>query len=120
MKQIRFDQLPTDVLVRYLAGYVKVCAIATDMGDSQVNNLGMKRTAEIYWLLHSRGAESRAPLRELLKDDDPSVRMAGALPALEFAPDEAERVLNAIAASEQCLVGLNAQMMLSEWRKGTL
>ncbi|MCL2658882.1 MAG: DUF2019 domain-containing protein [Betaproteobacteria bacterium] len=120
MKKIGFDQLRTEVLVSYVAGYAKVCAIATDMGDSQISNLGIKKRFELHRLLRTRGREAQVLLREMLQDDDPSVRMAAAYPALEFAPEEAERVLEQIAATEQRFVGLNAQMLLQEWRKGTL
>lgn len=119
MNHTGIEQLSTDELVRYLAGYAKVCSIATDMGDSEINNLGAKRKREIYRVLRSRGRDAHAPLRELLKNDDPSVRTAAAIAALEFSPKEAEQVLVEVAATEQRFVGFNAQILLSEWRKGT-
>jgi hypothetical protein len=82
-------------------------------------NKAADEIAAIYRELRTRSSNATAGLLSLLHDADPSVRGWAAAHALEFAPEQGIPVLQQLAASPG-LVGLNAEMTLSEWRAGRL
>lgn len=92
---------------------------ATESGDYRVANRNHDLVAEIYSELRVRGADAQRQLLILLDDVDPHVRGWAAAHALDFAPDRGERVLRRLVA-EQGVAGLNAEMTLEEWSKGSL
>lgn len=59
-------------------------------------------------------------LRELLGHAERGVRLWAASHALEFAPEEAQRVLDNLVLLKGSLVGFSAEMTLREWRAGRL
>jgi hypothetical protein len=90
---------------------------ASERGDYRRANPQHDIVAAIYRELRRRG-EGEA-LLPLLAHDEPAVRSWAGAHALEFSPQEGERVLEELAA-EAGVVGLNAQMTLETWRKGEL
>lgn len=82
-----------------------------------VTNANHDIVADVYRELRRRGSESI--LLALLDNPDAGVRAWAASHALEFAPDQGEPVLKALA-SDEGLLGFSAEMTLREWRKGTL
>jgi hypothetical protein len=69
--------------------------------------------------LRRRGPEAQRTLLPLLHHPHPDVRGWSATHALGFAPDEALPVLRALA-KEPGIPGLDAEITLEEWEKGTL
>jgi hypothetical protein len=93
---------------------------ATAAGEYRTANRRHDEIVAIYHELVRRGSEGRTALLSLLEHDDLSVRVWAAVHSLQFAPAEAEAVLEAIAQSPPGLVRLAAEYSLEEWRKGTL
>jgi hypothetical protein len=91
---------------------------ATVAGDSNSANEAYDRLAAIYRELREEGQRER--LLSLLHHAVVAVRTWAAAHALEFAPDEGERVLTEIAATDQGILGLDAEQTLSVWRNGEL
>ena len=69
--------------------------------------------------LKARGIEAERQLLKLLDDPDPGTRCWVAGSVLEFAPEEAERVLTEIAKHVSGLVGFSATRTLEQWKAGT-
>ena len=78
-----------------------------------------ERLALAYRTLRARGLGSQVKLLDLLRDSDAGVRGWVASHALEFSPEKGEPVLVELAA-QPGVVGLDAQMVLEEWRAGRL
>jgi hypothetical protein len=91
---------------------------ATAEGDSRSANAAHDRLAAVYRELRAEG--ERARLLPLLKHAHPAVRTWAAAHALEFAPDQGERVLEEVAATEHSILGFDAKQTLSVWREGGL
>jgi hypothetical protein len=92
---------------------------ATVAGDHEGANRHHDILAAVYRELRARGASAQQALLPLLQDPDDGVRSWAAAHALEFAPEQAEPVLTAVAESRG-VSAFNAKMTLREWRKGTL
>ena len=87
-------------------------------GNSAETNEAANFLSAAYRELRRRNQE--AVLSVLLEDPDPSVRGWAGSHVLEFAPDEAEPVLMALAADDLGIISFNAEMTLEEWRAGRL
>ena len=92
---------------------------ATEAGDHEAANAAHDVIAPAYRELRSRGIDAQRALLPLLQHPDPSVRGWAAAHGLEFAPDQAEPALEALADLGG-IGGLDAKMTLSVWRKGDL
>jgi hypothetical protein len=92
-------------------------AEASASGDSGKANKAHNALAEIYRELRREGSEERLSL--LLRHPNPAVGAWSGAHALEFAPEEAKRVLEDLAKRED-LIGFNAQQTLAVWREGKL
>ena len=73
----------------------------------------------VYRELRARGKTAQNALLPLMTDPDDAVRGWSAAHALEFAPEQAEPVLTALADSRG-VSAFSAKMTLREWRKGNL
>jgi len=73
----------------------------------------------IHHALRDRGPQTAALLLPQLRHEHPSVRCWAALHTLEPAPDAALPVLEEISRQDD-LVRFAAQMLLAQWRDGTL
>lgn len=75
--------------------------------------------AAIYRARRARGLAAQLELLPLLQHETTGVRTWTASHALEFAPEQALPVLEELA-SDEGIIGFNAQTTLSEWRAGRL
>ena len=87
-------------------------------GDSVKANQAHDVVAAVYRHLREHGEQRQ--LLPLLEHSDPGVVGWAAAHALEFAPQEGERALTDLASRERGIIGFDAEMTLSEWRKGKL
>lgn len=92
----------------------------TESGDYKKGNRCAKRVAEAYAELRRRGCLAQRSLLVLLDHADPHVRGWAAAHALEFAPDDGEAALRALAADGDGIVAFNASMTLKTWEQGAL
>lgn len=72
-------------------------------GRYKVANNAFERLASVVRGLHRRGPEAQNELLALLNDDQLTVRGWAAAPILEFAPEQAEAVLEQIASGPKSL-----------------
>ncbi len=68
--------------------------------------------------LRSRGLEAQRQLLKLLADPEPSTRCWTATSVLEFAPSEAEQVLEELSRTQRNATGVTAHFTLKQWREG--
>jgi hypothetical protein len=68
--------------------------------------------------LRSRGPEAQRQLLKLLADPEPSTRCWTATSVLEFAPSEAEQVLEELSRTQRNATGVTAHFTLKQWREG--
>jgi hypothetical protein len=94
-------------------------ARATEAGDYKAANEAHDVIAPGYRELRTRGLQAQRALLPLLEHPDPGVRGWAAAHGLEFAPDQAEPTLEALAGVDG-LGGSSAKMTLQVWRKGDL
>lgn len=110
--------------VEALVNWYKELAIshgqATIAGDYKAANKAHDLIAAIYRELRFRGSDAQFALLVLLDDSNRRVRCWAAAHALEFAPDQGEKVLVEIAESEPGPTRLSAEMTIQEWRQGKL
>jgi hypothetical protein len=119
MKPVNVETADTETLLAEYRASAVAHGIATEEGDHRKANRHHDAIAKIYGELRHRGDEARRVLLVLLDDINPHVRAWAAAHALDFAPDRGEPVLRRLA-SGQDVVGLNADMTLQEWQKGSL
>jgi hypothetical protein len=112
----RLDALADDELVVRYAHAARMHREATLTGD-RPTNAEADLIAAVYRELRRRGGEPA--LLPLLSSPDEGVRCWAAAHAMEFAPEEGEPVLLALAESSG-LLAFNAEMTLREWRAGRL
>lgn len=116
------DVVSADVetLVRTYREAAVAHGVATEAGNYRAANRHHAALAEVYRELRKRGDKARFELLPMLDDVNAHVRTWAAAHALEFAPEQGEAVLNRLASGGPSFVRLNAEMTLSEWRKGSL
>jgi Domain of unknown function (DUF2019) len=68
--------------------------------------------------LRARGVEAQRQLLKRLADPDPSTRNWTAGAVLDFAPSEAEQVLEELSSSQRNTLGFSADWTLKQWREG--
>jgi hypothetical protein len=92
---------------------------ASEKGDHESANAQHDLIVQALRVLRSTpGGEGQA-LRSMLTHEDLHVRCWAATHFLRVDPEEAIAVLDGLT-SARGVVGLNAKMVLSEWRKGRL
>jgi hypothetical protein len=114
------SDMTTETLKEVVTRYTDAAAAhyeATENGDHRQANPQHDIVAAAYRELRRRGSET--VLLPLLEDPRPGVRSWAAAHALEFSPQEGERVLEELRTGPG-LAGLNAQMTLDTWREGNL
>lgn len=107
-----------DLLQRYASAAIAHSAASTS-GRYRVANSEHDVIQMTYRELRSRGKSVQRALLGLLDHPKEAVRGWAAFHALEFAPEDAEPVLEALSKSPG-ISGLDAGITLKEWRKGTL
>jgi len=119
MKKIDVAKSEVQSLVAEYRASAVAQSVATESGDHRKANRHHDVIADIYRELRRRGRDAQAALLPLLDDIDPRVRAWAAAHALEFAPDRGQPVLNRLRSAGG-VVGLNAEMTLEEWSRGSL
>jgi hypothetical protein len=89
------------------------------IGDSKSANKAFDEETAIRHELARRGEDALKLLLPLLKSSDPWVRYDSSAPALFFAPNEAEPVLEELTRQPRSL-GVSARMTLQQWKSGKL
>lgn len=108
---------PNDELVTYYSDAARAHGEATFVGNPKAANKAADIVAAIYRELRTRRAQQF--LVPLLYSNEPYVRNWAAAHALEFAPEQAEPVLEAFVGSRGFLA-IDARMTLKLWREGKL
>jgi hypothetical protein len=93
---------------------------ATEAGDHVAANLAHDALAEVYRELRRRGADAQRALILLLEHTDVGVRAWAGAHALEFCPEQGERVLMRVAQIPRSLISFSAEMTLRQWHDGKL
>ena len=119
MKKLDIEASATTTLIEAYRAAAAAHGAATEKSDYRKANRHHDVVAAIYRELRTRGDAAQLELLALLDDLDPHVRGWAAAHALDFAPERGERVLRRLASSGGA-VGLNAEMTLREWTKGSL
>jgi hypothetical protein len=119
MSKLKTRRIDTATLLARYRAAAAAHGAATESGDYQTANRNHDLLAQIYRELRSRGTDAQHELLIFLNDIDPHVRAWAAAHSLEFAAERGEQVLRRLAA-EPGVVGLNAEITLQEWLKGSL
>jgi hypothetical protein len=109
--------LSTSELVAYYREAARAHARATLDGNSLAAYENAAVIAAVHRELRQRHRQSA--LLALLDDPERGVRGWAGAHALEFAPEQAEAALSALAESSD-LIAFDAEMTLQEWRAGRL
>jgi hypothetical protein len=112
-------KMPCSSLIQLFAEAAAANIRAWEDANPQLANKAYDVQANVYRELRSRGIEAQRALLSLLNDPEPYVRCSAAAYALEFAPQDAEPVLQALRPLRG-FVGHDAGMTLDVWRKGEL
>lgn len=111
--------VPPDELVEAYAEAAASDRLAIESGNGHAAGRAAEVLVAIDRELRRRGPSSHRLLVPLLQSGDEGVRLWAATHVLEVAPDEAIRVLEALASGVG-LVAFSAKAALREWRGGTL
>lgn len=121
MKKINIDVSGDDGAL--VAAYAEA-AMAHGLGIERGDFITAKRQhdigAAVSKELKNGGAAAQRRLLQLLNHESPWVRCWAASDALDIAPDEAQRVLEGVAALPPSLARLTAETILTEWQKKTV
>ena len=120
MKKRDIKMAETGSLVKMYARSAAAHGRFSEEADNRSANRHADIVAAVYRELRARGRDAQLALMPLLEDPDPDIRVWAAGHALEFAPEDGEKVLTEMAAAFKGLIGWSAEMTLKEWRKGTL
>lgn len=90
-----------------------------DGADARRANREHDELVAMYRELRRRGRDAQMQLLPLLRHEEADFRLATATRALEFAPDEALRVLEELARHPMH-VAMSAHMTTELWRRGEL
>ena len=91
---------------------------AAENGSTKRCNTAFDELTRIRRELRQAGPDTLRQLSALLEDEDRAVRRSAAVDALEFAPDDAVRVLREVASGPKGMVRLDAEMILEQWEAG--
>lgn len=114
------EEEPVKILVARYAAAAADHGRATENGDHKRANKAYKVIESVFRELRRRGPEALRQLGSLLDSPDAGVQCWAGAHALEFAPEDAERALSAVASGNSRLIGLSAEMTLKQWRAGKL
>ena len=118
---LKAAQVTDEELVEAIAEVQQARGICSErMSDASPTNRLAKVGDVLYRELRPRGVESAKKILVLLNHSDPHVRLHAASVGLEFAREEAERVLANLESSEMLQASLAARMTLWVWRRGMM
>jgi hypothetical protein len=93
-------------------------AISFETGDFKKGNKCYTNKMKCLYFLYKN--HQMKLLKEYLNNENVGVRGDTAYALLKFYPEECEKVLSEIAVGGYGFNSFNAEMVLSEWKKGTL
>lgn len=120
MTRHNLERADVDSLV---AAYTEAAANqggAIESGNHKEANRMADRLIAIFRELRDRDVTAKRRLLGLLTHPDPGVRCWSAAHALEFAPEEGQRTLEALAPIANSFIALMAATVLKQWRRGEL
>jgi hypothetical protein len=117
--QHSFSKSTLNELLKEYASAAVTHGEATTIGDYRKANTQYDVIQAVYRELRSLGQPAQHALLGLLDHPEDAVKAWAASHALEFAPKEAEPVLEALSKSSS-ISGFSAEMTLKERRKGSL
>jgi Domain of unknown function (DUF2019) len=92
---------------------------ALEAANARAANRKYDTLVAIRHELRSRGLEAQRQLLKLLADPEPSTRYFTASSVVQFAPSEAEQVLEELSRTQRNAIGVDADWTLKQWREGT-
>jgi uncharacterized protein DUF2019 len=119
MRESQLKISPTERLVEELRRLSAEHGHALEAAKPRMANRKSDTLVAIIKELRSRGPEAQHQLLKLLADPEPSTRYWTAAAVLDFAPSEAEQVLEELSRTQRNLTGFKADWTLEQWRGGT-
>jgi hypothetical protein len=119
-KRIDLQHAGTDALLAEYADAALAHRHASREGKYNVANRAHERLSSVVRELRSREPDGLFALTRLFADERIEVRGWAAAHGLEFAPEQASKVLEDVASGPSSLAEFSAKMVLLQWRQGTL
>jgi hypothetical protein len=119
---MRKSQLKTASTERLVEEFRKLSAEhghALEAANARAANRRFDTLVAIIQELRSRDPEAQHQLLKLLTDPEPSTRGWTAIAVLDFAPSEAEQVLEELSRTQRNALGFSADRTLEQSREGT-
>jgi hypothetical protein len=107
-------------LVAEYAKYASEHGQATEVGDYRKTNRAYDKAIKLYLQIEEQGGLVHPLFKEMLYSSDPGVKVWAATHCLKNFPEEAEAALVEVGKTPNSLVAFSAEMVLEEWKKGTL
>ena len=120
MRKPRWTSYSTERLVEEVKARSAKRGHAMREGPAREANRQFDILVAIHQEIRARGLEAQRQLLSLLKDPEPATQCWVAIYALEFAPEEAEPVLEEIRRTQKNFMGSEARGALEKSREGTL
>jgi hypothetical protein len=111
--------LDKESVTRILAEYRQAAVVTDDLADTEKQNQAAHRIHACYKALRET-EEGRAGIIALMSDPSPHVRAWAAAHSLQWMPDAAQEVLEALRDENVFPYSFDAEMTLEEYRKGRL
>jgi hypothetical protein len=119
MRKSQLKTLSTEQLVEEFRRLSAEHGQALEASNARAANRKFPTLVAIIEELRSRDPEAQRQLSKLLADPDPSTRYWTAGAVLDFAPSEAEQVLEELSRTQRNALGFSADWTLKLWREGT-
>jgi hypothetical protein len=119
MKREELAAVPAERLVEEFRRLSAEHGHALEAANPRAANRKYDTLVAIRRELRSRGTEAQRQLLKLLADPEPSTRYFTASSVLQFAPSEAEQVLEELSRTQRNSTGVTAHFTLKQWREGT-
>jgi hypothetical protein len=114
------EKLSDEALTTAFAEIVMAQEEGIAEGNTTNSRQQNRELLELRREIRRRGKAGQAIWLQLMRHENDHVRTWSAGAVLEFAPEEAEKVLEELNSSESGMVRLNAEMTLKQWREGVL
>jgi hypothetical protein len=119
MRKSQLKTFPTERLVEEFRRLSAEHGHALEAANARAANRKFPTLVAIIEELRIRGPEAQRQLSKLLADPDPSTRYWTAGAVLDFAPSEAEQVLEELVRTQIGIPRFSARWTLELWREGT-